>query len=149
MMALPVPRMARLLTGMALTAVVAIAPAAQIYQWKDENGQTVFSATPPPQGAREVVKPRYAKESPEAIEQLRARTAPKEPAQAAKTEPPKGPSAEEKAEKCRKAREIRTQLETSRRLREKNEKGELQYISEEERVRRVGETDKSIEAWCK
>lgn len=144
-----------LLRSIIALAVVAAAVSAkaEIYQWKDENGQTVFSATPPPGAEHQVVKPKYGKESSEAIEKLKTRTAPKPPADPAtakkEDKKPKEPTAKEKAANCAKAREVRQQLEESRRLRVKNEKGELSYISEEDRQKRVGDADKSIGAWCK
>ncbi len=143
-------RLAQLLLGacvwMAYSAV-----SAEIYQWTDDNGQTVFSETPPPDAAHKVVKPKFGKESPAAIEKLKAHTAPSKGAQgdAGKTaEKPKAPTAAEKKANCAKGRDILTQLETSTRLRVKNEKGELSYLPEEERQKRIKDSQKSIQSWC-
>lgn len=139
----------RMLIVTALCASSSVA--AEIYRWKDKDGQTVFSQTPPPDAAHQVVKPKFGKESPAALEKLRAQSPPaSKPAPAEdKKQKPQEPTAEERAANCAKARETRTQLETSRRLRIKDEKGELSYLTEEERQKRLIDADKSIQSWCK
>ncbi len=142
-------RLAQLILGacvwMAYSAV-----SAEIYQWADENGQTVFSETPPPDAAHKVVKPKFGKESPAAIEKLKAQALAKVAQEnAAKTaEKPKEPTPAEKKANCAKGRGILTQLESSNRLRVKNEKGELSYLPEEERQKRIKDSQKSIQSWC-
>ena len=143
-------RLAQLLLGACVWAAYS-AVSAEIYQWTDENGQTVFSQTLSPEAAHKVVKPKFGKESPAAIEKLKAQTAPPKGAQedAGKTvEKPKAPTAAEKKANCAKGRDILTQLETSTRLRVKNEKGELSYLPEEERQKRIKDSQKSIQSWC-
>jgi hypothetical protein len=133
-----------------LTSSVAVT--AEIYQWKDQDGQTVFSEAPPADAAHQVVKPKFARESPAAIDKLKAQTAPpREPAKGTNktAEKPKEPTAEERKANCAKARSVKTQLETSTRLRVKDEQGNVAYISETERQKRMSDTEKSIQSWCK
>ncbi len=144
-------KLVQLLVGVS-AIMVGSATSAEIYQWKDKDGQTVFSETAPPDAAGKVVKPKFGKESPAAIEKLKAQTAPPKvvPEGASKTAAkPKEPTVAEKKANCAKARDILTQLKTSTRLRVKDEKGEVSYVPEADRKKRVSDTQKSIDSWCK
>lgn len=141
----------RLQWGLVATLLATTPVLAEIHKWVDENGETVFSEKPPPGRETSIVKPQYGRESPEAITKLKEKTAPKPPAatdgkQASKK---KEPTAAEKQANCRKARDTKTQLESSTRLRVADDKGELSYISEDERQRRIRATQESIDSWCK
>jgi Domain of unknown function (DUF4124) len=132
--------------------LVALPASAEIYQWKDENGKTVFSERAP-QGAKStVVKPKTSPPSTAAIEKLKAQTAPpKQPAEdPAKNAADKAaePTPEEKKANCAKSRATLTKLHDNPRLRYKQENGELAYLPEEDRQQRIKETEANIAKWC-
>lgn len=144
-------RLAPLILGTCVMA--ASGAAAEIYQWTDKSGQTVFSESPPPDAVHTVIKPKFGKKSPATLERTKARggaTVPKDAQatadQVAKT--PAEPTPAEKKANCAKAREVLTQLGTSNRLRAKNEKGEIVYLPEEARQDRIDAAEKSIQSWC-
>lgn len=127
------------------------AATAEIYQWKDKDGQTVFSERPSPDATQKIVKPKFGKESPTAIRKLKAQTAPsKVPTADSKqaAEKVKEPTPAEKTANCSKAREILNQLKTTNRLRAKDDKGVIVYLPEEDRKARLGDAQKSIKSWC-
>jgi Domain of unknown function (DUF4124) len=124
---------------------------AEIYQWKDADGKTVFSERPPRDVKATVVKPKVSPASAEAIEKLKAQTAPKKEAgkekKAAANKPE--PTAEEKKANCEKSRQALTKLESSTRLRYKNDEGELAFLPEEQRQANIKTAQKNIAEWCK
>lgn len=135
-----------------ITLVIAAGQAgAEIYQWKDEHGQTVFSEKPPAGTAAAVVKPKTAPPSAAAIEKLKAQSAaPTVAADAEKkvaTKPPE-PTVKEAAANCAKAREVLSQLQTQNRLHYKQENGELGVLTEDQREERIKDSQASIASWC-
>ena len=67
---LPRPCRLAVIAGVLLATFATLAPA-EIYQWKDENGKTVFSERPPADGKASVVKPKTGKANSNAQEKLR------------------------------------------------------------------------------
>jgi hypothetical protein len=144
-------------TGAALMGLAALLlssawpVSAEIYQWKDERGDTVFSQHPPRDVPSQVVNPHVSKPSAEAMEKLKAQTTPPpqpEAAPQAAAAAPE-PSAAERKANCEKARKILSQLESSTRLRYVNEQGDLSFLSEDERQSRMKSAQESIKSWCK
>lgn len=138
---------------LALTGLLWLAPChAEIYQWKDANGKTVFSERPPLDIDATVVKPKTSPPSAAAIEKLKAQTA----APALKgtgTEKPKTaqkpePTPEEKKANCEKSKQALVRLESSIRLRYKQENGGLAFLPEDRRQQQIKDSQKNISTWC-
>ncbi len=123
---------------------------AEIYQWKDANGNTVFSEKPPPDAQKAVVKPRYSKAAPPPPAVPEKLTSPEKKEVAAKDDnpPPKEPTPEEKKKKCAQARASLDQLNNGGRLRVADDKGVVSFMSDEQRAERAKKANESIKSWC-
>jgi Domain of unknown function (DUF4124) len=140
-------RLTRLLIAMSLLAGCYIA-SAEIYQWTDKDGQTVFSERPSPDATQKVIKPKFgkglsAKPKAEATPPTTSKTDSKQAA-----DKPKEPTPAEKSANCAKARDVLNHLNTTNRLRAKDDKGVIVYLPEEDRKARLDEARKSIKSWC-
>lgn len=121
---------------------------AEIYQWTDQDGQTVYSERPSRDGTQKVIKPKFSKGSPvKPKAETVAAKAPKADSKQAAVKP-KEPTPAEKSANCAKARDVLNQLNTTNRLRAKDAKGVIVYLPEEDRKVRVDEAQKSIKSWC-
>lgn len=152
-----------------------IASQAGLYKYVDENGNVVYSQTPPPSGDYKSVK--LPKESRKQKLTAEEREAKRKKAREAilgkeqedenadsgtKSSSPTGPSADEKESKlvkdearknkkerqelCKRARENKRKLEVYRRFRD--EDGKVVRFSDEERAKRLKSANDAIKQFC-
>ena len=130
---------------------------AEIYQYKDENGKTVFSERPPPNGAQaKIVTPKTRKTAAGAADKLqqdRERIVPSEKpvsAQAKKDEKPAlTPEQEEqKARACEQARQALALLRENNRPRYETEDGQVAFMTPEMQQARMADAEEKIGKYC-
>lgn len=140
------------ITAVAL-AVLATQAFSQIYKWKDAAGVMHYSDTPPPSGSAQVVK---TKDTPVSAvpsggnksvtaSAAKASTPPSaasKAASSAQAQPEKNPKA------CQDARRRKSLLESGGRIQVVNEKGEVEFISQEQRTSEINQADKAIQQNC-
>ena len=133
---------------------VPLACAAQVYQYKDAQGRTVFSDTPPP-GANATKKnvnpPPPSGDSSgslkEKLQEFQKRRDERLEAEAKR--------AEERAEKdrmtenCSRARSKLAALQSGQRIVRFNTQGEREFLDDAGRAREMEEAQKSVSEWCK
>ncbi|MDP3872796.1 MAG: DUF4124 domain-containing protein [Pseudomonadota bacterium] len=142
------------LTLIALACLPLVATA-QVYQYKDANGNPVFSDSPPP-GAKAIrkdikVAPRAAdapntdlQEKMQGFQQRR---------EAAATEEAK--ATKDKAEKekadanCTRARNKLAALQSGQRIVRYNAQGEREFIDDATRATETTDAQQSVSEWCK
>ena len=135
-------------------ACLPLIAAAQVYQYKDTNGNTVFSDSPPPgtKATRKDIK--VAPPSTEQTESLdgkmqefqkRRDAAAEQEARQAKDKVEK-----EKAEaNCTRSRNKLASLQSGQRIVRYNAQGEREFLDEAARERETAEAQQSIAEWCK
>jgi Domain of unknown function (DUF4124) len=150
MLAVKIRRKALCVTLSLGCALFAFSTQAEIYQWKDADGNTVFSEKPPPDAQKSVVKPRYGKAAPPAPTVPQKSASPQKKDVAAKDDKPapKEPTPEEKQKKCAQARASLDQLNNGGRLRVADDKGVVSFMSDEQRAERAKKANESIKSWC-
>jgi hypothetical protein len=128
---------------------------AQIYQWKDANGKTVFSDLPPPGNANEQRK--ISSEAPAAtaptqkttadreLEFRKRRQESEETAEKARKEQE---AANSKKETCESARRQLQALESGERIALRDDKGERYFLDDEQREREVAKARQAIQSSC-
>lgn len=128
---------------------------AQVYQYKDANGNPVFSDSPPP-GAKAIRKD--IKVAPPAADapnsdlqdklqgfQQRRESAAAEEAKAAKERAEK-----EKADaNCTRARNKLAALQSGQRIVRYNAQGEREFIDDATRATETADAQQSVSEWCK
>jgi hypothetical protein len=128
---------------------------ASVYKWVDEKGVTQYSTTPPPgKPAQEIkvqpeVTPGTEPESKGVPEQPTAPTPPGTDGEG--KQPDDKQRAEQKAigEKvCQELRDNLARLQQYARIYEKDDKGEVTWLTEEQRQQRTEETQKQIKEFC-
>jgi len=147
----------RLRLAIVLAGLIAAAGAqAAMYKWTDENGQTVYSQTPPPSGvALELKKPA----EPDPAEAERAREALRKEIersydQAEERERVSDEEAEQqrkdkaRAKNCEIARNNLSTIENLGRRRLVTPDGKSVFLSEEERKAKMSEARSNIEKYC-
>lgn len=130
-----------------MMTLVAVSATAQVYKWKDAQGRIHYSDVPPSasQANSEVVNTRNTPVS--SVE------TPKAPPIAA-TKPPPAAQASEVTQIqkdptiCLQARARKSFLQSGQLTRSVNEKGEVEFLSEEKRQADIAEADKAIAANC-
>jgi transposase len=134
--------------------LISFAPpvSAEIYQWKDEQGKTVFSERPPPGSDAKVVTPKTGKPSSNAREKLRQdreRIVPS--AEKPTKQQPKElteEQIEQKAEACAQARDALALLQANNRPRYETEDGKIAHMSPEMQAERVADAEKKVSDYC-
>lgn len=137
-----------LVTGLGLVLTSSLAQAQQIYKWADEKGALHYSQTPPPARYSKAVdvKARVTTPTPAA-----SATANKE---AGKTGDPANPAPAKpqtpkfSAETCQTMQNNLAQLQTGRRLYEKDTGGERAYITEERRAQQIQIYQQNLKNGC-
>lgn len=128
--------------------------AAEIYQWKDEQGKTVFSERPPPGSDAKVVKPKSGKPSSNATEKLRQDRERILPSAEKPKEQDKKPKElteeqlEQKAEACAQARDALAKLQANNRPRYETEDGKIAHMSEDMQAERMADAEKKVGDYC-
>lgn len=128
---------------------------AEIYQYKDENGKTVFSERPPPKGADvKVVKPRTGRPSVGAAEKLqqdRERILPQKKSATAGSDQKNAltPEQEEqKARACAQAEEALSLLRANNRPRYETEDGQIAHMTPEMQAERIADAEAKVDQYC-
>jgi hypothetical protein len=142
----------------ALTVILALPAhaAATIYKWIDENGQTVYSETPPPPGVERMrIKGASppAEDPDEVMKKLRGQvqTVEQRRDDQNKTETDARADAERQKqikENCEILRKNLAVLSSGRRIGEPQGDGNLAYLDEEQRAARLKETQDRINEEC-
>ena len=128
--------------------------AAEMYKSVDEDGNVVFSQTPPRGKESEVIKPRYAKQPAGAVKSTPGSTAETDGAggdAAGKT--PKELTPEQlviKKQNCTNAKEQLAQMQGPRanRLQYVNENNERAFLTEDQRNSRISKAQKALKEYC-
>ncbi len=149
----PTMRVPLLILGILCLAATGVH--AEIYQYKDENGKTVFSERPPAKGtASSIVKPKAGRTVSGAADKLkqdRERILPSE--QAAKSgagqKPELTPEQEEqKARACAQAQQALTALRENNRPRFETENGQIAHMTPEMQAERVADAEEKVGKYC-
>ncbi|MBL8524734.1 MAG: DUF4124 domain-containing protein [Betaproteobacteria bacterium] len=134
--------------------------AAQVYKWVDKDGKIQYSDTPPPPGATKA-EPKKVETGPGAASaapapakslQDRAQDYDKRKTEAADQAKKAGEAQKKSAdndENCKAARTALQDLESGRPIRRTNEKGELAYMTDEERQAEISRAREVAAASCK
>jgi len=142
------------LTVAALLAVGAVN--AQIYQWKDENGKTIFSDKPPVGHVplqRKIESDPPATISPAqktaADRELEFRKRQKEfQEKSDKSEKEQAASAEKK-ESCDSARRYLQALESGERIASRNDQGERTFMEDAQREQEIAKARQTVQTNCR
>ncbi|WP_018228673.1 DUF4124 domain-containing protein [Methyloversatilis universalis] len=131
-----------------------LACAAQVYQYKDAQGRTVFSDTPPP-GANATKKnlsvPQpsgdAARSTQDKLQDFQKR---RDERLEAESKASKEQADKDKAsENCNRARNRLNALQSGQRIVRFNAQGEKEYIDDPTREKEIASTQQSISEWCK
>ena len=143
------------LAVVALTLLVNAPIQADVYKWKDKDGNVVFSQTPPPGGQEaEAIKPRYAKQPAGQATGNVAATPADAPADEGvaevKTEELTPEQRAKKIQNCTNAQKQIADMTADRnmRLQYTNEKGELAFITPELQQARLSEAQAMSKKYC-
>jgi hypothetical protein len=152
-------------TRLLLSALLSIAflPATaqgEVYKWKDAQGKTVISDTPQPGAGPQ--KPALPTATPAPDTQKGAAAAPpsladqelefkkrQQERQAAADKAAKEQAENaQKAENCARAQRNLQALESGQRLAMPNEKGEREYLSDQQRAQETARARQAAQEWC-
>jgi len=140
-----------------LGALCVASPGAQaeIYQYKDENGKTVFSERPPPQGAEaKIVKPKTGRPMSDAADKLqqdRERILPTEKEGSSQTKQRQNLTPEQqaqKAEACAQAQQALALLRENNRPRYETEDGQIAHMPTEMQAERIADAEEKVGKYC-
>jgi Domain of unknown function (DUF4124) len=135
--------------------------AAQVYKWVDKDGKVQYSDTPPPPGATKAEAKKVetgpgtsTSTAPAPAKSLQDRTQDfdKRKADAAEQSKKAGEAQKKTAENdenCKGAKSALADLESGRPIRRSNDKGELAYMSDEERQAEVTRARAVVASSCK
>ena len=142
------------LAFIALTCLPLLATA-QVYQYKDANGNPVFSDSPPP-GAKAIrkdvkVAPPAADTSNNNLqEKLQSFQQRREAAAAEEAKAAKERAEKEKADaNCTRARNKLAALQSGQRIVRYNAQGEREFIDDATRATETTEAQQSVSEWCR
>ena len=126
--------------------------ATEIYRWKDENGNTVFSEHRPPKTDNAAVVRLKSGKAPadaaQRLEKARAQFEPPKPAQAP-TKAPLTPEQEAKrAEACAQARNALDILQGNNRPRYQADDGQLIVMDDAMKAARIADAEQKIGEYC-
>ena len=150
---LPRPCRLAVIAGVLLATFATLAPA-EIYQWKDENGKTVFSERPPADGKASVVKPKTGKANSNAQEKLRqdreriVPTAPEKDSAKNEEQALTPEQEEQKARACEQAQQALALLEQNNRPRYETADGKVAHMSAEMQAERVADAQDKVGKYC-
>lgn len=144
----------RLVIYLAGALCVAAVAQAEIYQYTDENGNTVFSQHPPTKGTdAKIIKPRIGRTaagSAEKLQQDRERIVPAEQTAAKPADKPAlTPEQEEqKARACSQAQEALALLRENNRPRYATEDGQIAHMTPEMQAERIADAEEKVGKYC-
>lgn len=133
------------------SATFANAAGQVVYRWTDERGNQVNSDRPPPQGIEyetistsssmvHTVQPESSTE-PSTVN-------PDTGKDASSVADAKAPASQKNPEFCARAKDNLTQLDTHARIRLRDDKGEVRYLSEEEKLVERQKAAEAIKVFC-
>ncbi len=126
--------------------------AGQVYQWKDENGSTVFSERRPPAGRQaEIVNLKSGKPAADAAERLektRSLLAPPVKKQSPERTPLTPEQQEQRADACRQARQALEILQNTNRPRYEADDGQLIVMDDALKAARIADAEQKIGEYC-
>ncbi|MDQ8038379.1 MAG: DUF4124 domain-containing protein [Pedobacter sp.] len=153
--------LAALLATFLLTGTV---EAAQFYKWTDEQGVTHYTESPPPasagkasevkvrtklpSGAREAAENSKKAATPEAGKGKAADKKDDKAAAPAKNTAENKETPEQYAEKCKTLKANLDAMQSHGRVRETDAEGNVRALSDEEKQKRMDETQREIKAYC-
>ncbi len=135
--------------------------AAQVYKWVDKDGKVQYTDTPPPPGATKTEAKKVdtgpgtggtSAPTPAKSLQDRAQDYDKRKTDAAEQNKKAGEAQKKSAENdenCKAAKSALADLESGRPIRRSNDKGELAYMSDEERQAEVSKAKEVVASSCK
>jgi len=144
------------------STAAAVSAQAQTYQWKDSNGRTVISDTPPPGSARDARtmggavpgstsatgKPSEAPKS-FAEKDMEFRKRQMESTEKADKEAKEKAAAKEKKDSCDRAKRQLAALESGQRVSTTDANGERRFIDDAERQQEIERSRKFVAETCK
>lgn len=136
--------------GLLASLLIAMPAHAEIYKWVDKDGNTTYSTSPPPGQHADIVKPKVSRPADTTPPTAKATDSKDQTPPKAKDSAP--PSPEKKKElraACDKAHAVLTQLSASNRARFMNDKKEIVYATDAERLARMKEANQKIKDYCK
>jgi hypothetical protein len=124
-----------------------------IYRWKDEAGNPVNSDRPPPEGIKyETISTSssmvHAVDPSDGSAPPAAKPGTGKDSAAAPVAEAKAPATKMNPEQCARAKDNLTQLDTHARIRIRDDKGEVRFLSEEEKQAEKQKTLDAIKAFC-
>ena len=146
-----------LLASTALFCAFVASPAiAQIYQWKDANGKTIISDTPPPGHVKQQRKIETNAAAPAATapqkslaeQDLEFRKRQKDAQDKAAKEEKEQKAETEKKEQCANMRRSLQALESGVRIARYDDNGERSFLGDEQRQEEIAKTRQSMDANC-
>jgi hypothetical protein len=136
--------------------LAATAVNAQIYEWKDENGKTVYSDMPPVGAARSVQKIETGAPATNAPSQKTAadremdfRKRQKDAQDSAGKTQKEQAAATDKKDNCDKARLYLQSLESGERIALRDEKGERYFMEDGQRQQEIAKAQQAVQSSCK
>jgi hypothetical protein len=136
-------------------ACLPLVATAQVYQYKDANGNTVFSDSPPP-GAKAIRKdikvapPAAEAPGTDLQEKLQGFQQRREAAAAEESRAAKDRAEREKADaNCTRARNKLAALQSGQRIVRYNAQGEREFIDDATRATETTDAQQSVSEWCK
>ena len=136
--------------------LVATVANAEIYQWKDKNGKTIFSDKPPTEN---VVEQKKVASDPStagaatpktaADRDLEFRKRQKESQENAEKAQKEQTALAEKQENCANARRYQATLESGERVALRDDKGERYFLDDAQRAQEAEKARKAVETSCK
>jgi len=136
-------------------AVVLFAPhaaAAEVYRWKDENGNTVFSERRPPQAKDaaivELKSGKAAGDATERLEKARAQFAPPKPESTPEKAALTPEQRAKRADACAQARDALAILQGNNRPRYQADDGQLIVMDDALKAARIADAEQKIGEYC-
>ena len=149
--------LSRILVVLSISMMFSAADAAGIYKWVDEDGKVHYSQTRPPEHEAEKMRvPTRAPENTSTYKRPSLKTDKddesddkSDQAGGAKQQADQGLSSEEKAKICARARKVLETLNSRGRVRQKDEQGNIVYMTEEQKQQRTQAEKDKIAKYCK
>jgi hypothetical protein len=154
-----VMRTSLLLSTLLSIALLPVVAQGEVYKWKDDQGRTVISDTPQPGAGPQ--KPALPSSTPTpdtaqkngappslADQELEFRKRQQERQEAAAKAAKEQAENTKKAENCARAKRNLQALESGQRLVTQNEKGEREYINDQQRKQEIARSRQIAQEWC-
>ena len=127
---------------------------AEVYKWKDAQGRTVISDTPQPNKKATAVPSATPDPADDGVvktlddQELEFKKRQEEREAAEKKQNEEAAAATRKAEACERSRRNLSMLESGTRIAQSNEKGEREYIDDQQRQAEISRVRRNIQENC-